>query len=201
MSQYENNTLDNQLGDLKQTSNQNKVVFDGGTYGDPKTTVADVEKNDDLEYGDHGTTTMSPTNDAPKESDTADFDRDDDEDFEDSIGEDDLEDEDGFNANSDDPTEQELTKTWIGNEKNIHEAGAKGLEGEPMGGHNFGTSELEQKNDRDASSSEHHSLGLGNSALNQPSEEISNPPEVESSDDEAPRKKMADDADQGEFYK
>ncbi len=198
MSQYENNALNDLPDGLKQTSNnnlnQNTVVFEGGTYNNRPTTVADAEKNDDLEYGDHGTTTMNPTNDVPAESsDKADdFDSDDDEDFDDTVGEDDLDDEDGFNAKSNDPTERELTKTWIGNEKSIHEAGAKGLEGEPMGGHNFGITELEQKNNRDASDSEHHSLGLGNSALNQPSEEISNPPEVENSEDIAPRKKVDD---------
>lgn len=198
MNQYENNAFDDLPDGLKQTSNnnlnQNTVVFEGGTYNNRPTTVVDAEKNDDLEYGDHGTTTMNPTNDVPAEpSDKADdFDSDDDEDFDDTVGEDDLDDEDGCNANSNDPTERELTKTWIGNEKTIHEAGAKGLEGEPMGGHNFGTTELEQKNNRDASDSEHHSLGLGNSALNQPSEEISNPPEVENSEDIAPRKKVDD---------
>jgi hypothetical protein len=196
MSQYESNTLNNQSGDLKQPLNngQNNVVFEGGTYNDPSTTTNDVEKNDDLEHGDHGTTTMTPTNDLPIESSDAnnDFQADDDDDFDDTVGEDNLDDEDGFNANSNDPTERELTKTWLGNEKTVHEAGAKGLEGEPMGGHNFGTSEIEEKNNRDASSSEHHSLGLGNSALQQPSEEISNPPAVEHSDDEAPVSKAAD---------
>lgn len=189
MNLYENNTLDNQSGFLKETAddNQNKTVFEGGTYSDKPTTKNDVEKNDDLEHGDHGTTTMTPTNEA---SDSV-ID-DDDEDFDDTVGEDNLADEDGFNANSDNPTERELTKTWMGNEKTIHEAGAKGLEGEPMGGQNFGTTELEQKNNRDASDSEHHSLGWGNSALNQPSEEISNPPEVENSEDNPPRKKVED---------
>ena len=190
MSQYENNTL-NHSDDLKQTANlnqnQQKVVFEGGTYSNQPTTTADVLKNDDLEYGDHGTTTMNPTNELPTESsnDLNDFDKDDDEDFDDSTGEDDLEDEDGFNANSDDPTERELTKTWIGNEKTIHEAGAKGLEGEPMGGQNFGTSELEQKNVRDQSDEETHSQGWGNSALQTPSEEISNLPSVENDENEA----------------
>ncbi len=195
MSQHENQLLNDQSDDLKNNSNQNqnKVVWDGGSYSNKQTTEADVANNDDIEHGDHGTTTMNPTNDLPKESDEINnFDDDNDEDFDDTVGEDDLDDEDGFNANSDDPTERELTKTWIGNEKTVHEAGAKGMEGEPMGGQNFGTTELEQKNNRDASDSEHHSLGLGNSALNQPSEEISNPPEVENSDDVAPRKKVDD---------
>jgi hypothetical protein len=196
MSQYESNTLNNQSGDLEQpsTNGQNKVVFEGGTYNDPSTTTNDVEKNDDLEHGDHGTTTMTPTNDLPNESTDSnnDFQADDDDDFDDTVGEDDLDDEDGFNTNSDDPTERELTKTWMGNEKDIYEAGAKGLEGEPMGGHNFGTTELEQKNNRDASDSEHHNLGLGNSALQQPSEEISNPPSVENDEDDAPNTKVPD---------
>ena len=195
MSQHENQLLNDQSDDLKNNSNQNqnKVVWDGGSYSNKQTTEADVANNDDIEHGDHGTTTMNPTNDLPKESDEINnFDDDNDEDFDDTVGEDDLDDEDGFNANSDDPTERELTKTWIGNEKTVHEAGAKGMEGEPMGGQNFGTTELEQKNNRDASDSEHHSVGLGNSALNQPSEEISNPPEVENSDDVAPRKKVDD---------
>lgn len=192
-----NNTLNDHLDHLKETSeynqNQNQVVFDGGTYSNTPTTQEDVEKNDDLEHGDHGTTTMNPTNNLQKEGDeTNDFNKDNDEDFDDMVGEDNLDDEDGFNANSDDPTERELTKTWIGNEKTVHDAGIKGLEGEPMGGQNFGITELEQKNNRDASSSEHHSLGLGNSALNQPSEEISNPPEIENGDDMAPRKKVDD---------
>ena len=106
--------------------------------------------------------------------------------------EDNLPDKDGFNANSDDPTERELTKTWIGNEKSVHEAGAKGLEGEPMGGQNFGTSELELKNERDQSDSETHSQGWGNSALQTPSEEISNPPEIEDGGEHPDRKKMYD---------
>lgn len=193
MSQHENQLLNDQSDDLKNNPNQNKVVWDGGSYSNKPTTEADVANNDDNEHGDHGTTTMSPTNDLPRESDEINkFNADDDEDFDDTVGEDDLDDEDGFNANSDDPTEQELTKTWIGNEKTVHEAGAKGMEGEPMGGQNFGTTELEQKNNRDASDSEHHSLGLGNSALNQPSEEISNPPEIEEGGEHPDRKKMDD---------
>lgn len=196
MSQSDNNTLNDQDYLKKPTANSanaGKIVFEGGTYSDRPTTETDVEKNDDLEYGDHGTTTMTPTNDLPSESsdENFDLDGDDDDDFDDTVGEDNLDDEDGFNANSDDPTERELTKTWMGNEKTIHEAGAKGLEGEPMGGHNFGTTELEQKNNRDASDTEHHSLGLGNSALNQPSEEISNPADVES-DESYPQKKVDD---------
>ncbi|MGI4803505.1 MAG: hypothetical protein ACRYFL_01945 [Janthinobacterium lividum] len=193
MSQYENDTLNHQTDGSNNTPNQNKVVWDGGTYSDKPTTENDVQQNDDEEHGDHGTTTMTPTNDLPRESnESSSFDADDDEDFDDTVGEDDLDDEDGFNANSDDPTERELTKTWMGNEKSVHEAEAKGLEGEPMGGHNFGTSELEQKNNRDASDSEHHSLGLGNSALNQPSEEISNPPEIEDGGEHPDRKKTVD---------
>lgn len=176
MNQQENNTSD-----------PNKAIFDGGSYSDRPTTTTDAERNDDLEFGDHGTTTMNPTNDV---TDTA-MD-DDDEDFDDTVGEDNLPEEDGFNANSDDPTERELTKTWIGNEKSIHEAGAKGLEGEPMGGHNFGTSELEEKNTRNQSDSETHSQGWGNSALQTPSEEISNPPEVEGSENDPERKKYGD---------
>ncbi len=189
MNEQDNSTLNDQADHLKKTStyNQNTVVFDGGTYSNQPTTVADVEKNDDLEYGDHGTTTMTPTNDA---SDSVIDDED--EDFDDTVGEDNLDDEDGFNANSEDPTERELTKSWIGNEKTVHDAEIKGLEGEPMGGHNFGTTELEQKNNRDASSSKHHSLGLGSSALNQPSEEISNPPEVEDGTEHPDRKKTYD---------
>jgi len=198
MSQHENQLLNDQSDDLKNNpnQNQNKVVWDGGSYSNKPTTEADVANNDDIEHGDHGTTTMSPTNDLPEEADkradVIEDNKDDDEDFDDSVGEDDLDDEDGFNANSDDPTERELTKTWIGNEKTVHEAGAKGMEGEPMGGQNFGTTELEQKNNRDASDSEHHSLGLGNSALNQPSEEISNPPEIEEGGEHPDRKKMDD---------
>ncbi len=196
MNGHDNNTLDGQSDHLKGTSeynqNQNKVVFEGGTYSNKQTTQADVDKNDDLEHGDHGTTTMNPTNNLPKEADEInDFDNDNDEDFDDTVGEDNLDDEDNFNANSDDPTERELTKTWIGNEKTVHDAGIKGLEGEPMGGQNFGTTELEQKNNRDASNTEHHSLGLGNSALNQPSEEISNPADIES-DENYPQKKVDD---------
>lgn len=195
MSQYENNPLNNQSDYLKGTSNdrsnQNKVVFEGGTYSDASTTKADVERNDDLEHGDHGTTTMNPTNDLPKEAgEINDFD--DDDDLDDTVGEDNLDDADGYNDKSDDPTERELTKTWIGNERTVHEAGAKGMEGEPMGGQNFGSSELEQKNNRDASDSEHHSLGLGNSALNQPSEEISNPPEIEEGGEHPDFKKTDD---------
>ncbi len=194
MNEYESNPLNNQSDYAKETSNNNpgKRIFDGGTYSDPSTTKTDVEKNDDREEGDHGTTTMNPTNDLPKESDAAGFDDDDDEDFDDTTGEDDLDDSDGFNANSDDPTERELTKTWIGNEKTVHDADVTNLEGSPMGGQNFGTTELEQKNNRDASSSEHHSLGLGSSALNQPSEEISNPPEIEDGEDNPDRKKTYD---------
>ncbi|MVN22767.1 hypothetical protein [Mucilaginibacter arboris] len=198
MSQYENDPLNYQSDNLKEqpkhNQNQGKVVFEGGTYSDKPTTETDVERNDDLEYGDHGTTTMTPTNDLPPESSngTNDFDDDDDDDFDDTVGEDNLPDEDGFNANSDDPTEQELTKTWMGNEKTVHEAGSKGMEGEPMGGQNFGKTELEQKNSSDASDREHHSLGLGNSALQQPSEEISNPPSIESSVDNPPYKKVDD---------
>ena len=194
MSQYENDSLKNQSDSLKETSSQNKVVFEGGSYSDQPTTTADVEKNDDLEYGDHGTTTMTPTNDPTKSvNGTKDFDDDDDENFDDTVGEDNLADkDDGFNANSDDPTERELTKTWLGNEKTVHEAGSLGMEGEPMGGQNFGTSELEQKNTRDGSDSEVHSLGWGNSALNQPSEEISNPPEIEEGGEHPDRKKMDD---------
>lgn len=44
-------------------------------------------------------------------------------------------------------------------------SGAKGLKGEPMGGHNFGTSELQEKNNQDASDSRRPSLSLGNSVL------------------------------------
>jgi len=194
MNQQDNNVLKDQNGFLKETSNnnqnQNKVVFEGGTYSNKPTTQADVEKNDDLEHGDHGTTTMTPTNDLPKEAydETADDDRDDDEDFDDTVGEDHL----GFDADNDEPTERELTKTWIGNEKTVHDAGAKGLEGEPMGGQNFGKSELELQNDRDASDAETHSLGFGNSALNQPSEEISNPPEIEKGGEHPDLKKTDD---------
>ena len=143
MSQYENDTLSHQMDDLNNTPDQNKVVWDGGTYSDKPTTERDVIENDDVERGDHGTTTMTPTNDLPLEAnESSSFDADDDDDFDDTVGEDDLDDEDGFNANSDDPTERELTKIWMGNEKSVHEAEAKGLEGEPMGGHNFGTTEL-----------------------------------------------------------
>ena len=192
MNQQDNNVLKDQNGFLKETSNQNpnKVVFEGGTYSNKPTTQADVEKNDDLEHGDHGTTTMTPTNDLPKEAydETADNNRDDDEDFEDTVGEDHL----GFDADNDEPTERELKKTWIGNEKTVHDASAKGLEGEPMGGHNFGKSELELKNDRDTSDAETHSLGWGNSALNTPSEEISNPPEIEEGGEHPDLKKTDD---------
>lgn len=151
---------------------------------------------------------MNPTNDLPKESDEindfgddddnvfddkigSSFNDDDDDDFDDVVGEDDLDDADGFNANSNDTTERELTKTWIGNEKDIHDANTRSLEGDPVGGQNFGTSELEQKNNRDASGGNHHSLGLGNSALTQPSEEISNPPSIEN-DEAFPQKKVDD---------
>lgn len=48
MSIYENDSLNNQSDYLKKTSgnnqDQNKVVFEGGTYSDKPTTVADVEK-------------------------------------------------------------------------------------------------------------------------------------------------------------
>ncbi|WP_299284971.1 hypothetical protein [uncultured Mucilaginibacter sp.] len=188
MNQQDNSAFNGQTDRSKQTSsNQNQVVWEGGSYSDKPTTEADVQKNDDLEFGDHGTTTMNPTNDATESSID-----DDDEDFDDNVGEDNLPDKDGFNANSDDPTERELTKTWIGNEKSVHEAGAKGLEGEPMGGQNFGTSELELKNERDQSDSETHSQGWGNSALQTPSEEISNPPEIEDGGEHPDRKKMYD---------
>ncbi|RYY30013.1 MAG: hypothetical protein EOP41_01550 [Sphingobacteriaceae bacterium] len=193
MNQYDNDTLNQQTDDLNKKVNQNTKVWDGGTYSDPSTTERDVAENDNSADASGGSRSMTPTNKSDDHDDeTSSFDSDDDDDFDDTVGEDDLDDKDGFNANSDDPTERELTKTWMGNEKSVHEAEAKGLEGEPMGGHNFGTSELEQKNNRDASSSEHHSLGLGSSALNQPSEEISNPPEIEDGSDNPDRKKTYD---------
>ncbi|RYE35452.1 MAG: hypothetical protein EOP42_06440 [Sphingobacteriaceae bacterium] len=193
MSQYENDTLNHQTDDLNKTTDQNKLVWDGGTYGDKPTTERDVEQNDNSDNASGGTRSMTPTDNSSDDStESSNFNSDDDEDLDDTVGEDDLDDEDGFNANSDDPTERELTKSWMGNEKSVHEAEAKGLEGEPMGGHNFGTTELEQKNNRDASSSEHHSLGLGNSALNQPSEEISNPAEIEDPSENPDRKKTYD---------
>jgi hypothetical protein len=202
MSQYQNDSLNNQSDYSKETPNQNKGVFDGGTYSDKPTTTRDVEENDDLEYGDHGTTTMSPTNDPVKSVNGQDLDSDDDEDFDDTVGEDNLADkDDGFNANSDDPTEQELTKTWLGGEKTVHEAGSPGMEGEPMGGQNFGVSETEQKNLRDQSDSETHSQGWGNSALQTPSEEISNPTSVEDDENDEPQKKVGDSDDQNGFYK
>lgn len=192
MSQYESGILD-QNDDLHTTSNQNKVVWDGGTYSDKPTKERDVEQNDNSSNASGGTRSMTPTSNSSEDSgESSSNDADDDEDFDDTVGEDNLADEDGFNANSDNPTESELTKTWIGNEKTVHEAGAKAMEGEPMGGHNFGTTELEQKNNRDASDSEHHSLGLGNSALNQPSEEISNPPEIEEDGEHSDHKKTYD---------
>ncbi|MGI4750410.1 MAG: hypothetical protein ACRYFB_07240 [Janthinobacterium lividum] len=192
MSQYENDTLNHQQDDLNKTSNQNKVVWDGGTYSNKPTTERDVAQNDNSSDAEGGIRSMTPTNNSSDNTESSSFDADDDEDFDDTVGEDDLDDADGFNANSDDPTERELTKTWMGNEKSVHEAEVKGLEGEPMGGHNFGTTELEQKNNHDASSSEHHSLGLGSSALNQPSEEISNPPEIEDGGEHPDRKKTYD---------
>lgn len=203
MNDYDESALEKPNGHLEHradnykedVANVNQPVFDGGTYSDKPTTQEDVLTNEDSERGDHGTTTMTPTDDLPEEADAnADEvkDNDDDEDFDDTVGEDNLPDKDGFNANSDDPTERELTKTWIGNEKSVHEAGAKGLEGEPMGGQNFGTSELELKNERDQSDSETHSQGWGNSALQTPSEEISNPPEIEEGGEQPDRKKMYD---------
>lgn len=234
MNEQDKSALKNQDGNFKQSSadkNENNVVFEGGTYSDEATTKADVENRNDMEHGDHSYTTQTYTEDLPKNAyqhsgdyvtpeandnsmkktnQNSSYKRptnssaEDDDDFDDTVGEDNLPDEDGFNANSDDPTESELTKSWIGNEKSVHEAESKGLEGEPMGGHNFGTSEQEMKNNRDASDDEHHSLGLGNSALNQPSEEISNPPEVENGEVNPPHKKVGgdiNDPDQGSYYK
>lgn len=193
MNQQENDTLNHQSDDLNKTPNQNKVVWDGGTYSNEQTTERDLEQNDDSSNASAGTRSMTPTDNSSEDSDeSSSFNNDNDDDFDDTVGEDNLDDEDGFNANSDDPTERELTKSWIGNEKTVHDADTKSLEGAPMGGQNFGTSELEQKNNRDASSSEHHSLGLGSSALNQPSEEISNPPEIEQGGEHPDRKKTYD---------
>lgn len=219
MNEQDKPAFRDQDGHAKQSavSNPNDIVFDGGTYSDKPTTKADVENNDDMEHGDHSFTTQTYIDDLPKSAyehsgdyvgkeakdnrvTNTDKDRDgdinnddSDEDFDDTVGEDNLDDADGFNANSDDPTERELTKSWIGNEKTVHEAGSKSMEGEPMGGQNFGTSELEMKNNHDASDVEHHSLGLGNSALNQPSEEISNPPEIEQGGEHPDRKKVGGD--------
>ena len=193
MNENDQHAYNGQDGDAKQ-ENKNTVVFDGGTYSDPATTKADVDENDDMEHGDHSYTTQTYTNDLPKNaySESGNDDPESDDDFDDFVGEDDLPDADGFEANSDNPNERELTKTWIGNEKTMNDAKEKPLEGDPMGGENFGTSELEQKNNRDASSREHHSLGLGSSALNQPSEEISNPPEIEDGGEHPDRKKVRD---------
>ncbi|WP_419802944.1 hypothetical protein [Mucilaginibacter sp.] len=193
MNQHENDTLNHQTDGLNKTPDQNKVVWEGGTYSNEQTTERDVAHNDNSANASAGNRSMTPTKNPENSSgENSSFDRDDDEDFDDTVGEDNLNNEDGFNANSDDPTERELTKTWMGNEKSVHDVEAKSLEGEPMGGQNFGTSELEQKNNRDASSHEHHSLGLGSSALNQPSEEISNPPEIEQGGEHPDRKKTYD---------
>ena len=82
MNQQDNSAFNGQTDRSKQTSsNQNQVVWDGGSYSDKPTTEADVQKNDDLEFGDHGTTTMNPTNDATDSSID-----DDDEDFDDNVG-------------------------------------------------------------------------------------------------------------------